>query len=143
MKLSYGFCLSILLATVLGAIEPQLCAQQIIPLQNQAAAASTTERLEVEVIEIRHGTAMPAAIHRHVGKFILLVVNHTHDPAASFVLDPASVGEGAVGPNPFLRLTDQPASSRRRIAGLTDLPAGQFDLKSAVTGKILCRITIE
>jgi hypothetical protein len=128
----------------LAAVSFRISAQQAIPLQNQSTpSAIGTEHPQVEVVEIRRGGALPAEIHRPAGKFILLVVNRTHDPAASFAIDPASVGEGVIGPNPLLHLASGAASTKHRLAGMVDLPAGQFHLKAASTGKILCRITIE
>lgn len=121
-----------------------ISAQQPIPLQNQGpGAAPNAGHPEVEVVEIRRGGALPAQIHRPSGKFILLLVNRTHDPAASFAIDPASVGEGVIGPNPLVRLGSSVASTQHRLAGLADLPSGEFHLKAVSTGKILCRITIE
>src|SRR5690348_11882588 len=61
-------------------------------------------RLEAESIEILPGSAVPAVIHRPAGKFILLLVNHSKDAAAKFVLDPAAVGDGAPGADPVLQL---------------------------------------
>jgi hypothetical protein len=137
------FLSTLFLVLIGGIIAPNAYPQRRIPLANQPASEKITGHVEVEVIEVGHGMAAPATIKRPAGKFILLVVNRSHDPAASFVLEPASVGEGVIGPNPILRLMDQRASSKHRIAGLVDLPAGQFYLKSAATGKVLCRITID
>ena len=119
--------------------------QRAIPLQNQAAQpTANTAHPEVEVVEVHNGSGLPAAIHRSSGAFILLLINRTHDPAAAFSVDPASIGDGVVGPNPLLRLTDSAvASSKHRLAALADLPPGEYYVKFAATGKILCRITIE
>jgi hypothetical protein len=120
-------------------------AQQRIPLQNQpSATGAETNGLEVEQIEIRKGGAVPTRIHRPTGKFIILLINQTHDPSASFALDSAAVGEGRIGPNPLLRLAELGAASpKHQLAALADLPAGEYHLKSVATGKILCHITIE
>lgn len=144
MNRNYRLCLSVLFLALMGGVAaPNAYPQRSIQLANQPASEKITGHVEVEVIEVGRGMAAPATIKRPAGKFILLIVNRSHDPAVSFVLEPASAGEGIVGPNPILHLTDQPASNKHRIAGLVDLPAGQFYLKSAPTGKVLCRITID
>jgi hypothetical protein len=144
MNRNYRLCPSVLfLALMGGVVAPNAYPQRSIPLANQPASEKITGHMDVEIVEVGRGMAVPTTIKRPAGKLILLIVNRSHDPAASFVLEPASVGEGVIGPNPILHLTDQPASSKHRIAGLVDLPAGQFYLKSAATGKVLCRITVD
>lgn len=97
--------------------------------------------LEVEVVEINRFGATPAQIQRHPGLFILAVVNRSPDPQASFVVDPAEAGEGHLSPQPLLRIDGQKADPRRhRATTLFLAPAGAFDLKSAATGKILCKL---
>lgn len=108
-------------------------------------AAAASNPLEVEMVEIGRLMAIPNKIQRHPGKFILLVKNeNTADWDAAFVLDPSSVGDGIVGPNPLVRfggkgLTD----AKNRSVTIVDAVAGSWDLKSATTGKIACRITIQ
>lgn len=146
MNRHYRLHLPALLLALTGSIAaPSVYGQQSIPLQNPdaASAAVAGKHLEVEVVEVGPHGALPGEIHRPAGKFILLLVNRTHDPAAVFVLDPEAANDGATAASPILRLTDRAPSTRHKIAGLVDLPAGRFDLKSAVTGKVLCRITIE
>jgi hypothetical protein len=147
MKRHYRLYLPALLLALTGSIAaPGVYAQEKIPLQNQdaaSAAAVAGKHLEVEVLEVGPHGALPAEIHRPAGKFILLVVNGTHDPAAVFALVPEAAGDGVTAAKPMLRLTDRAPSTKHKIAGLVDLPAGQFDLKAAATGKVLCRITIE
>lgn len=147
MNRQYRLTLPVLLLVLTASITaPNLYSQQKIPLQNQdasSAAAIAGKHLEVEVIEVGPHGAIPAEIHRPVGQFILLLVNHTHEPAASFVLVPEAAGDGVAAANPILRLTDRAPSARHKVAGLVDAPAGQFDLKSAATGNVLCRITIK
>lgn len=110
-----------------------------------ATAVAASDRVEVETVEIRRLMAIPNKIQRHPGKFILLVTNENRaDFDAAFVLDPSSVGDGIVGPNPLLRfggkgLTD----AKNRSVTIVDAVAGSWDLKSATTGKIACRITIQ
>lgn len=120
-------------------------AQRPIPLQNLPAAATkaNTQGIEVEIVEVGRLGALPEAITRPAGKFTLLVVNHSGNAQESFVLEPAAVGEGTIGANPFIRLRDRPSPSfRHRLAGLIDLPQGNFDLKSATSGKVLCKFQI-
>jgi hypothetical protein len=126
-------------------------AQQKVPIENLKDTAGTARaarlddltRVEAETIEVGPGGAIPAAIQRPAGKFILLLTNRTQEAGAAFIVDPAAVGEGVIGPESLLRLTDAPTRSKHRMAGLIELPAGEFNLKSAKTGKVLCRITIE
>jgi hypothetical protein len=147
------------LNVLLCFLLPSAFAQQPIPLQNvdpQATTAasasprmgsgssSTAKHFEVELVDVRDKVAFPSTLHRPVGPFILMLVNRSRDVHAAFVLDPAAVDEGVVSPNPSLRLAEAAAAtSHHRLAGLVDLPAGTYHLKSVASGKTLCSLTIE
>ncbi len=108
-------------------------------LESRTSGASG-KGLEVELIEVRRLMAIPNRIQRHAGKFILMVRNEDRTNFdEAFVLDSSSVGDGVVGPSPLARfggkgLTD----GKNRSSILIDGQPGEWDLKSASTGKILC-----
>lgn len=147
-----GFSFALIAAGATAALCGE--AQQKVHIENlkdtagrsQASRMEDVSRLEAESIEITPGGAIPAAIHRPGGKFIVLLTNSTPETDAVFVVGAAKAGEGAEGAEraePLLRLADAPTRPKHRMAGLIELPPGEFDLKSAKTGKVLCRFTIE
>ena len=86
--------------------------------------------------------AIPNAIERPAGKFILVLVSKSADAPQSFQLDPGAVAEKILGPNPLLKVEGgNVAQPKRKIAYLVDLPAGEFHLKTASTGMTLCKVT--
>jgi hypothetical protein len=141
------------LALITAGTTASLCgeAQQKVHIENlkdtagrsQTSRVDDVSRLEAESIEITPGGAIPAAIHRPAGKFIVLLTNNTQENDAVFVVDAAVEAEGAAEAEPLLRLADAPTRPKHRMAGLIELPPGEFDLKSAKTSKVLCRFTIE
>jgi hypothetical protein len=127
-----------------------LSAQQQIPLVNGPANgndASTT--LEVEQIEIFRLTALPSSITRPPGPFVLMLLNKTGDPNASFFVRAVAPGPestvGAVAPNPapVLAFQRQTPEVKHRRAGVLDLSKGRYELLSSPANKVLCTITIE
>jgi len=136
-------------------------AQDVIPLSNPPSApratkstdssakttdsnavTTSTDALEVEILEVGRLTTFPETIERPAGKFILLIVNKSDDPAQSFQIDPATDANGGLSSNPLLRLDGSAApAQKKRVAFLVDLPPGGFRLKSAGTGTTLCTIT--
>jgi hypothetical protein len=127
----------------IGIVLPPPARTQDIPLVNVPLDQKSKEPVEVEVVEIHRLMAIPDRIERSPGKFILLVVNRTPDPAASFVLEPAGAGiDAKQGAKPLLRLGGVHAR-KHRTAGLLDMPSGNFELKSADTGKVFCTIAIK
>ena len=125
-----GFALVLIAAGGVLAVCQE--ARQTVHLQNPKDTGEAQppnpvkdgSRVEVESVEIGPAGAIPAEIHRPAGKFIVLLINRSHDPAASFVVDPAAIGDGLVGQEPLLRLADAALASKHRLAGLIDLPAG-------------------
>jgi hypothetical protein len=125
-------------------MSTQLQAQREVPLPPSFQKPGASQPLEVEVVEIRRLGAIPSEIHRHPGKFLLLLINKSGDDSASFVIDPGAIGEGKVGPSPLVQLGGTGLSDHKhRSAGVFEGPAGAFDLKSAATGHIVCKIEIE
>ena len=118
-------------------------AQDAIPLVNPPPAEDKKEgRIEVEQVEIGRTLAIPSAIHRPLGKFVLVVANKTANQSASFVLDPGDAAEGTLSPTPILPFPGK-TSAKRKIAGILNLTAGVYFLKSTADGHILCTITID
>jgi hypothetical protein len=123
-------------------LSPRALAQDV-PLVNVPLDQKSKEPVEVEVVEIHRLMAIPDHIERSPGKFILMVVNRTPDPSASFVLEPAGEATDAKqSAKPLLRLGGAHAR-KHRTAGLLDLSPGTFELKSADTDKVFCTITIK
>jgi len=116
-----------------------------IPLDPRSPQPASGEHLEVERIEIQKAGAIPATIHRRPGRFFLLVVNRNEaNRDAAFVVDPASIGDMTLGPNPLLRLGGPGLNDyKHRSASIFVAPVGEFDLKYADTGKIVCHISID
>jgi hypothetical protein len=134
-----------LLVLGLGLACPrQVPAQDDVPLVNVPLdQQKNAEPVEVEIVEVHRLMAIPDHIERSPGKFILLVVNRTPDPAASFVLEPARAATDAKqGDKPLLRLGGVHAR-KNKTAGLIDASTGAFELKAADTGKVFCTITIK
>jgi hypothetical protein len=131
------------LGLLMTASSGSLLAQRKVPIVN-APQGFQANHTEIELVDVRQRGAWPHHLQRKAGKFILLVINDTPDLSAAFVLEPAGVADGALGPNPILRI-GAPGEwiHDHRLAALFDATTGNFDLKSAVTGKILCTITIE
>ena len=69
---------------------------------------------------------------------MLLLVNETGDPKASFVLERSAPAAEVV-----LVFDSQTPEVRHRKAGFLDLPKGEYHLKAAAGNQILCTITIE
>ena len=136
--------LVILFTLLPPGMRPAL-AQSSISLSPTSPPPSKGESLEVEVIEIHRGGAVPAEIHRKKGRFLLLVINRNSvNPDAAFVLDPGAIGDGKLGPAPLLQVGGARVNdSRHRSASLFAAPAGEFDLKYADSGKAVCKIVIE
>jgi hypothetical protein len=120
-------------------------AQDVIPLQPGSPHPNAGEKLDVEQIEVRRLGAIPNEIHRHAGHFLLLIVNRNpEDPNTAFVIDPAAIGDGKLGPSPLLRVGGIGINDRKhRSAGLFEGKPGEFDVKYADTGKIVCKIKID
>lgn len=120
-------------------------AQDTIRLLPGSLHPNAGEKLDVEQIEVRRLGAIPNEIHRHAGRFLLLVINRDpEDPNAVFVIDPAAIGAGKIGPSPVLRVGGIGIDDRKhRAAGLFEGTPGEFDVKYAETGKIVCKIKID
>ena len=116
-----------------------------VPLYPGSAQPKPEEKLEVEQVEVHRLMAIPSQIRRPAGRFLLLVINRDEtDPDAAFVIDPAAVGDGKVGPNPVAQAGGKGISDRKhRSAALVDSMAGDFDLKYLKNGKVLCKIHLE
>jgi hypothetical protein len=125
---------------------PLIFAQQYsVPLldaKNQVERQRETS--EIEVVETSESGAAPSVMRRHSGKFILLLINRTHNRQATFVLDPAAIADGALSPEPLLQWGASGGwTSKDAAARLLDLPPGEYHLKAVPTGKALCKIIVE
>jgi len=94
--------------------------------------------------------ALPNAITRPAGAFVLMLVNKTGDPKASFevraaaAVDTPSEQVAAVAdPHPILQFDSTAPEVRHRRAGLLNLAKGRYELVSTSSDKVLCTITIE
>jgi hypothetical protein len=125
-----------LLAALLYGAEPP------VPFVNSPPPASAA-KVEVEQIDIGRFGAVPEAIVRPAGPFILLLRNETADQNASFVLDPGDAGEGKLSRTPVLLFDGHGPQVKRRRAGFLTLPPGQYHLKLASTDHILCTIALK
>ena len=134
-------------ALVLSALNAgQARAQQqsvpVLNAQNQMERPPAAS--EVEIVEVYQGSAMPAVIRRHPGKFVLLLMNRTRNQQASFVLDPAAVGDGLLSPEPLLQWGALNGwTSKGAAARLFEGQPGDYSLKATPTGKVLCKISVE
>jgi hypothetical protein len=138
---AWHIALGFLMLGILSSLP--IRAQDDVPLVNVPLdQQKNKEPVEVEVVEVHRLMAIPDHIERSPGKFILLLVNRTPDPSAAFVLEPAGIAEGTPDRKPLLRLGGAHAR-KHRTAGLLDASAGNFELKSADTGKVFCTITIK
>jgi hypothetical protein len=127
----------------LGIFFGSLHAQEKVHLATGPLSdADKALRLEVETVSVSRFGALPNSIHRHPGKFILVVLNKSGNPQQSFTLEPVAPGNAPPSGNPPMRLGGLTARNGK-AAGLIDAPIGQFQLKSATTGNVLCQITIE
>lgn len=135
-----GLILSVLALPILA---PPLQAQEKVLLVNPDAAPKEGEpKLEIEVVEIGRFGASPDVIKRPAGKFILLIINRSDQPDASFALEPAKTEQlSRRAPPSFAR--KELWKRNQRAAGVIDTAAGELHLKSVTTGKTLCTITIE
>lgn len=121
--------------------------QDSVPLYPGSPQPNPGEKLEVERVEIRRLGAIPREIHRQPGRFILLIVNqNSTDSDAAFVVD-AATPAGTVNTPPVSHLLQLggPAGNdvKHRSASLFDAPAGEFELKYAVSGQVICQIKID
>ncbi len=116
----------------------------VIPLDPRSLLLAANETLEVEQVEVTKGGANPALLTRPAGRFILVVINRNEtDQAAGFVIDPAAVGNLKLGLNPLLQVGGARLMDRKhRAASLFAGAPGEYDLKYADSGLIVCHITI-
>lgn len=119
-----------------------LVAQTSIPVGNAVQQVqSPSVKLEVEQIEIGKMTALPPAIHRHAGKFLLLV----SDPrrfALSFVITKVA-SDSATNTTPLVTIDRRYPVVAHKQAALIDLPSGQYEMKLSATGQVFCSFTID
>jgi hypothetical protein len=116
-----------------------------LPLVPGSPAPNQGEQLPVELIEIgANGAMMPQALHRMAGRFVLVVSNANQGTVdAGVVIEPAAIGDLKLSASPLLKLGGKAVSDgSHRSAGLFAGAAGTFDLKDAVTGKILGKVVL-
>lgn len=113
-------------------------AQEIRVVNPPGGGKKPNRSLEMERVEIHRLIALPSSIKRPGGPFMLLLVNETGDPKASFVLERSAPAAEVV-----LVFDSQTPEVRHRKAGFLDLPKGEYHLKAAAGNQILCTITIE
>jgi len=132
---------SVVVIGCLGA--GMMSAQYKIPLVNTPPPGKPDKAIEAEQVEVHALAAVPSAIHRSDGEFILMLDNETRDPKAAFVLDPGDAGEGTLSQSPVLVYDQRTPAVKNRKAGFLDLARGTYYLKTGNNGHILCTITIE
>ncbi len=107
-----------------------------IPVVNPPAPGVKTVPLQMERVEIHRLMALPPRLTRPPGPFVLLLVNETGNPKASFAVQPIGA------PTPLLLFDAHTPEVAHRKAGLLNLAKGQYALKALDTGRVLCTITI-
>jgi hypothetical protein len=112
-------------------------AQQIPVVNPPAPGVKAVPPLQMERVEIHRLMGLPPHITRPPGPFVLLLVNETGNPRASFAVQ--SVG----APTPLLVFDAHTPEVGHRRAGLLNGAKGQYQLKSLDTGRVLCTITIQ
>lgn len=139
---------AVLCAALTGLVGLQfhVQAQDEVPLQNKdMVPIQRNEPLEIETLEISQSGALPAKIHRAAGKFILLIVDRSPDHATSYLVVRApQKGDAQVVPAPLLRVDSRKADPRKhRLATVVLAPPGEFDLKSEINGRVLCKFIFD
>jgi hypothetical protein len=145
MKISQ-FLILIGFAAFCGAPQGHAQARAMtLPLVPGSPVPNQGEQLPVELIEIGpNGVTMPKAIHRMAGRFILVVSNANQSTIETgVVIEPAAVGDLKLSATPLLKLGGRAVSdASHRSAALFAGTVGSFDLKDAVTGKILGKVIL-
>lgn len=124
------------LACGLLCVWPE-AAQQIPIVNPPGQDKKPAHPLEIEHVEIHRLMALPNNITRPAGPFVLVLVNETGNPKASFAVQPARAGTA------ILAFDAHTPEVRHRKAGLLDLPKGQYELTAVDSGHVLCTITIK
>ena len=112
-------------------------AQQVPVVNPPGQDKKPAQPLEIERVEIHSHMALPSNITRPTGPFVLLLVNETGNPKASFAVERAQAADSIV------RFDAHTPEVKHRKAGLLDLPKGQYELKAVDSGHVLCTITIK
>jgi hypothetical protein len=127
------------------ASSPGVVAQQAkTPGEHPAAVTVPTpakQRIETEIVTLERGGATPSQISRPAGQFYLEVENRIANPASPVVASGLELvdGVGLVVP----KVLDLISLQRRRISiSLVDLPAGDYQLRTLLSARVLCRIHI-
>jgi hypothetical protein len=133
------------LMVLAGSIGLRLQAQATLPLVPGSPAPRTGEHLDVVLIYVSPSNVMPAILHRTAGRFVLSVTNsNTTTMNAGLVIEPEAVGALKLSASPLFKLGGKAVSDQsHRSAALLDLPVGEFDLKDATTGRILCKLVFD
>jgi len=131
--------------TALVGLQFHAQAQDEVRLQNKdLASIQRNEPLEIETLEINRSGALPAEIHRAAGKFILLIVDRSPDHTTSYLVVRAPQKGDAQVPAPLLRVDSRKADPRKhRLATVVLAPPGEFDLKSEINGRVLCKFIFD
>src|ERR1700733_15604596 len=111
----------------------------------QAAADQTSQpaptivnptRIETETVFITDGGAYPSEIARPVGKFFLHLINKTRHSTLTLSVESATLAAGQV--SSLSQAIDLASfQSKKTIVGVFDAPAGEYQIKSQATGKVL------
>ena len=130
--------------SVAGGFSTSLRAQQAVSLvTGPLSAEDKVASLETEIITVRRLAAWPNTITRHAGKFILILRNRGADPKSVFTIEtvpaPSSAAQVSVPPVVRFDLTRAPSGL---LGGAINPPVGQYQLKSATTGQVLCQLTV-
>lgn len=88
-------------ALFIAAVSFKAHAQPPVPIQNvpDPSKLTASQALEVEVVEVHNGWAVPSTIQRHDGKFILLLVNRTGNSKESFSVAPTAASSSGSDTN--------------------------------------------
>jgi hypothetical protein len=141
-RLVIGIAGALTLASIAGgqsaAPGPVSPASSVVPVSIPAKAT----RIETEIVTLSNQSAYPSEIHRHPGKFFLLILTQGHSDPGALLFDSPGLSAAQL-PQLASAVDFSVFQQHRRTAGLLNLPAGEFDLKSQTTGKVLLKITIQ
>ena len=147
MKIFSSLSFVVVFVAFCGAPQGQAQARATsLPLVPGSSAPNQGEQLPIELVEIgATGVMMPQALHRTAGRFILAVSNANQSTMETgVVIEPAAIGDLKLSATPLLKLGGRAVSdTSHRSAALFGGAVGAFDVKDAVTGKILGKVILQ
>jgi hypothetical protein len=136
-----GLLAATLLCAISGAMNIGLLkAQEAAGGNAPVASLKSLPRLETELLVVTDTQSLPSAIKRTAGPFFLQVVNRTFASDLAIVIEPTTASRSAE-PSlpPAARLT---ARRRGRQFIWVKGEPGEYDIKTADTGKLLCHLVM-